>query len=80
MSEKTLKDYLTEAILVSLEETFENVRGIYLDKGTSLFETLATISADEASIPVSSTCASLAAQVAHVTYYMEVTLQFKTAN
>ena len=33
-----------------LNETFDNVQGYYLDKGTSLFETLATISAEEASI------------------------------
>jgi hypothetical protein len=54
-----------------MEETFENVRGIYLDGGTSLFETLATISSEEASIPVGGRCASLAAQVAHVTFYIE---------
>ncbi len=55
-----------------LDETFENHHGIFLDRGTSLFETLATISAAEASIPVSATCATLAAQVAHVIYYMDV--------
>lgn len=55
-----------------MEETFENKHhGIYLDEGTSLFETLETISAEEASIPVGGTCASLAAQVAHVTFYIE---------
>src|SRR5512143_3841838 len=55
-----------------LDETFVQHHGIYLDKGTSLFETLATISAAEASRPVSDKCASLAAQVAHVTFYLEV--------
>jgi hypothetical protein len=55
-----------------LDETFERVNGIYLDRGTSLFETLATISADEASRPISSQCASIAAQVYHVRYYLEV--------
>ncbi|HEX2990949.1 MAG TPA: hypothetical protein VHO49_09740 [Anaerolineales bacterium] len=55
-----------------MEETFEaKHHGIYLDKGTSLFETLQTISAEEASIPVGGKCASLAAQVAHVTFYIE---------
>jgi len=55
-----------------MEETFEsNHHGIYLDRGTSLFETLETISAEEASIPVGGKCASLAAQVAHVTFYIE---------
>ncbi|MCI0552154.1 MAG: DinB family protein [Anaerolineae bacterium] len=52
-------------------ETFENPIGIYLDPNTSLFQTLETISAEEASIPVGGKCASLAAQVAHVTFYIE---------
>lgn len=57
-----------------LDETFEHVpqTSAYLDYGTSLFETLATISAEEASRPVSPTCASLAAQVEHVRFYLEV--------
>jgi hypothetical protein len=55
-----------------MEETFEaRHHGIYLDKGTSLFETLETISAEEASISVGGKCASLAAQVAHVTFFIE---------
>ena len=55
-----------------MEETFEaKHHGIYLDRGTSLFETLETVSAAEASIPVGGKCGSLAAQVAHVTFYIE---------
>jgi hypothetical protein len=54
-----------------MAETFEKPSGIYLDAGTSLFQTLETISAEEASIPVGGKCASLAAQVAHVTYFIE---------
>jgi hypothetical protein len=55
-----------------MEETFEaKHHGIYLDHGTSLFETLETVSAQEASIPVGGKCASLAAQVAHVIFYIE---------
>ncbi len=57
-------------------ETFEQVQGIYLDRGTSLFETLDTITAAEASRPVSDTCATLAAQVAHVNFYLEVMGRF----
>ena len=62
----------TTEVLAFLDETFEQVRGIYLDKGTSLFETLATVSAEEASRPVSPSCASIAAQVEHVRFYLEV--------
>ena len=42
-----------------------------LDRGASMFETLALVSAEEASKPVSSQSASLAAQVNHVCFYME---------
>ena len=55
-----------------LDETFETHHGIYLDQNTSLFTTLATITAGEASRPVGEKCATLAAQVAHVTFYLEV--------
>ena len=54
-----------------LVETFENVVGAYLDKGTSLFETLAGISAAGASQPMGE-CATIAAHVAHVGYYLRV--------
>lgn len=42
-----------------------------LDAGTSLFETLSDISAEEASIPVSKQSSNLAAQVNHTSYYIE---------
>jgi hypothetical protein len=42
-----------------------------LDAGTSLFETLSDITAEEASIPVSKQSANLAAQVNHTSYYIE---------
>jgi hypothetical protein len=62
----------TDNLFELLDETYEKVRGRYLGRGTSLFETLATISAEEASRPVSADCASLAAQVEHVRFYLEV--------
>ena len=65
-------EHFTKALYLLLDETFDNVQGIYLDKGTSLFETLATISADEASVPVGGRCATLAAQVRHVAFYLDV--------
>jgi hypothetical protein len=52
-------------------ETFIDPIGIYLDPKTSLFQTLETVSAEEASIPVGGKCASLAAQVAHVIFFIE---------
>jgi hypothetical protein len=62
-------DHFTRALLDLLDETFDHVKGHYLDGGTSLFETLATITAAEASIPVGGKCATLAAQVKHVAFY-----------
>jgi hypothetical protein len=58
--------------LALMKETFEESRGYYLDRDNSIFETLAHISAAEASIPVSAKCASIAAQVKHVNFYIEV--------
>jgi hypothetical protein len=56
-----------------MDETFgaKPHGSIFLDQGTSLFETLETVSAQEASIPVGGKCASLAAQVAHIIFYIE---------
>lgn len=55
-----------------LTETFEQVYGIFLDKGTSLFETLDGITAAQASRATSDRCATLAAQVNHVRFYLDV--------
>ncbi|MEO8357311.1 MAG: hypothetical protein ABI621_15500 [Chloroflexota bacterium] len=71
----------TNNLFQIMEETFEpKHHGIYLDRGTSLFETLETVSAEEASIPVGGKCASLAAQVAHVTFYLEVLERYVVYN
>ena len=73
MSETIEQAHFLNPFFDLLGETFEGHHGsIYLDKGTSLFETLETISAQDASIPVGGKCASLAAQVAHVTFYIEL--------
>lgn len=66
------REDLLNPILDLLDETFEHHHGIYLDKNTSLLQTLETVSAQEASIPVGGKCASLAAQVTHVIFYLEV--------
>ena len=72
MSQSIDQNKFTEALFELLEEVFETHHGIFLDQGTSLFETLETINASEASRPVGGKCASLAAQVAHVNYYLEL--------
>lgn len=72
MSVTISADHFTAALYLLLDETFDSVQGIYLDKGTSFFETLATISAAEASVPVGGRCATLAAQVKHTGFYLDV--------
>ena len=65
-------EHFNGALLALLDETFDHVQGLYLDQKTSLFETLANISAEKASIPVGGKCATLAAQVKHVAFYLDV--------
>ena len=72
MSSKIDQKHITQDLFDVLDETFVTHHGIFLDEGTSLFETLDTITAAEASIPVGGKCATLAAQVAHVNFYLEV--------
>jgi hypothetical protein len=71
---------LIHEVIEILEETFERHHGIFLDKGTSLFQTLEEIDHDQASRLIGSGCATLAAQVAHVTFYMEVLERYLVAN
>jgi hypothetical protein len=61
-----------KALLACLDETFSDVRGIYLDKGTTLYETLAGVSAEEASHTISPRSATIAAQVEHIRFYLDV--------
>jgi hypothetical protein len=49
MSTQIQMDHFIGTLDALLDETFDNVHGYFLDKGTSMFETLATVSAEEAS-------------------------------
>jgi hypothetical protein len=71
---------LVQEIMDILDETFEQHHGIYLDKNTSLFQTLEEIDHLQASRPIGGKCASVAAQVAHVTFYLEVLERYFVAN
>jgi hypothetical protein len=72
MTQQIQQEHFLNSLFSILDETFENHHGIYLDENTSLFQTLETVSAEEASILVGGKCASLAAQVEHVNFYLEV--------
>lgn len=68
INEKLFKDALTGF----LGETFNSVEGIYLDKGTSLFETLNSVNAKEASTPARPGGTTIAAHVDHIDFYLKV--------
>ncbi len=72
MSNKIDQQLVIQNLFDVLDEAFVKHHGIFLDKNTSLFETLETITAAEASIPIGGKCATLAAQVAHINFYLEV--------
>lgn len=68
----TLK--LFEAFLI---ETFEDMQHqpLYINRGTSIFLTLKEISAEQASQPMGD-CATIAAHVEHIRYYLDVIEDF----
>ncbi|HYK21944.1 MAG TPA: DinB family protein [Pyrinomonadaceae bacterium] len=72
MSAQLPVERFKQPLLDCLDETFSSVHGIFLDKGTTLFETLAGVSAEEASQAISSNSATIAAQVEHVRFYLDV--------
>lgn len=58
-------------LLMTLDEAFDNVHGFFLDKGDSLFETLAGISAAEASQSLGPRSGNIAAKVNHTRFYLD---------
>jgi hypothetical protein len=72
MTHQTSTDRFQKEIPTFLEETFEKVHGIYLDKGTSFLETLANVTPEEASRRAAPGSGSVAAHVKHVSYYLSV--------
>ncbi len=65
-----IADFRT-ALLATLEEAFDEVHGYFLDKGDSLFETLAGISAEEASQSLGPRSGNIAAKVNHIRFYLD---------
>lgn len=75
----TIESSLVSITLISLlEETFEKVHGAFLDRGTSLFETLSNITADRASKPLVENGSTIAAHVHHITFYLNVLEKYMT--
>jgi hypothetical protein len=76
MSDSVHADDIRTAILEGLKEAFEDVNGYFLDKGTSLFETLETVDATEASRSAAPEVGTIAAQVNHVAFYIDEAIRF----
>ena len=72
MTKTIAPESLSKEIMDILEETFETHHGVYLDEGTTLFDTLEPISAEEASVPAGMNGSSIAAQLEHVIFYLDV--------
>lgn len=72
MSNDEIAERFASFYFPALEETFTKVNGIFLDKRTSLAETLAPLSAAQASEANGPGQATIAAQVEHVAFYIEV--------
>lgn len=72
MIEQIALERFKSELLECLDETFERHHGIYLDKGTSLFETLENLSVFDASRSIIENGATIAAHVEHVGFYLDV--------
>ena len=72
MPTKIDSDLFKKTIEALAEETFSDVKGIYLDGKTSLMESLAVISSEEASRPITDEGTSIAGQAEHIRFYLRV--------
>lgn len=72
MSVQIPLERLKPTLLEFIDETFSQVRGMYLDKGTTLYETLDTVTPAEASRAAGPQSATIAAQVEHIRFYLDV--------
>jgi len=72
MSAQVPVERLKKTLLLFIDETFSNVQGMYLDKGSTLYETLDGVTAAEASRAAGPQSATIAAQVEHIRFYLDV--------
>lgn len=67
---------IKDAIKRNLAEALDDAKGIYLDKGDSLWPTLENVSAAQASVPIAPDGNSIAGQVNHMIYYFDISATF----
>ena len=75
MAQEIALDDFQSGLRFVLDEAFEKVGGVFLDPGESLFETLATISAAEASKPLGAGSGNIAAKVNHTRFYLDAAIE-----
>ena len=68
MESETLK----QAILDLWDETVNSHKGIYLDEDGNFQLTLAQLNAEQVSYPIGLSCATIAAHVEHIIYYLDI--------
>ena len=73
MSQPVPNDLITKQILSLLKEVFVEVQGAILDRGTSLCETLDSLTAADASKPSIPGGTSIAGHTEHILFYLRVT-------
>ena len=76
MSTPIAHDVFVKEIRALLDETFENVSGIYLDRQTSLFETVDSLDSDTVSTPLVPGGTTIAGHLAHIKFYLDVSLDY----
>lgn len=79
MPEMIRREDFTSNLFTFLIETFESPprpSSTYLDQKTGLFDTLTHVSAEEASKPITQDGTSIAAQVEHTRFYLDMLEQF----
>lgn len=74
-----VKDFKSELKLF-LDETFDSVTGYYLDKQDDLKHTLDGVTAEQASVLSGGCGNSIASQLRHFNFYIEVGLQYMSGN
>lgn len=72
MNAQVNTELLLSTIKALCDETFDQVNGAYLDRGTSLFETINALTAPQASTPAVEGGTTIAGHVEHVRFYLEV--------
>lgn len=76
MAQLITNEQFSKTILAAVREAFEKPDGVFLDRGTSLFETLDSLTADQVSQSITAGGTTVAGHVYHTIFYLEVTRDY----